>query len=134
MLARILADGIVRHHDGPALIINGRTYTYADLFRLSHALAASLSERGIAAGDRIAFLLPNGLEIVLCYYACFILGAIAVPLNMVFGIAAAWMVTKHRFPGKSLLVSLIDLPFSVSPVVAGLMFVLIFGLQGYLGP
>ena len=84
MLAKILADGIARHHDDTALIVGDRTCTYADLFRLSHALAGSLSERGIQAGDRIAFLLPNGLEIILCYYACFILGAIAVPLNIRF--------------------------------------------------
>src|ERR1700722_7406036 len=63
-----------------------------------------------------------------------IVAAIAVPLNAVFGISAAWAITKHDFPGKSLLVSLIDLPFSVSPVVAGLIYVLIFGLQGWLGP
>ena len=60
--------------------------------------------------------------------------AIAVPLNVVFGIAAAWAIGKFEFFGKSLLVTLIDLPFSVSPVVAGLVFVLLFGLQGLLGP
>ena len=60
--------------------------------------------------------------------------AIAVPLNLVFGIAAAWAVAKFDFRGKSLLVTLIDLPFSVSPVVAGLVFVLLFGAQGALGP
>jgi sulfate transport system permease protein len=60
--------------------------------------------------------------------------AIAVPLNVVFGIAAAWLIGKFQFPGKSLLVTLIDLPFSVSPVVAGLVFVLLFGMQGLLGP
>jgi sulfate transport system permease protein len=59
---------------------------------------------------------------------------IAVPLNLVFGIAAAWLVTKFDFRGKSLLVTLIDLPFSVSPVVAGLIYVLIFGAQGWFGP
>lgn len=58
----------------------------------------------------------------------------AVVLNIVFGIAAAWVIARFRFPGRTLLLSLIDLPFSVSPVVAGLIFVLIFGLQGYLGP
>jgi sulfate transport system permease protein len=58
----------------------------------------------------------------------------AVLLNLVFGVAAAWAITKFRFPGRSLLVSLIDLPFAVSPVVAGLMLVLIFGLQGFFGP
>jgi sulfate transport system permease protein len=57
----------------------------------------------------------------------------AVVLNLVFGIAAAWAITRFRFPGRSLLTSMIDLPFAVSPVVAGLMLVLIFGLQGYLG-
>ena len=59
---------------------------------------------------------------------------IAVILNIVFGVAAAWLIARFRFPGRTLLTTLIDLPFSVSPVVAGLMFVLIFGLQGYLGP
>jgi sulfate/thiosulfate transport system permease protein len=59
---------------------------------------------------------------------------IAVPLNVVFGIAAAWVIGKFEFVGKSLLITLIDLPFSVSPVVAGLIYVLLFGLQGLLGP
>jgi sulfate/thiosulfate transport system permease protein len=60
--------------------------------------------------------------------------AVAVPVNLVFGIAAAWTITKFQFPGKSFLVTLIDLPFSVSPVIAGLIYVLLFGLQGWLGP
>src|SRR2546425_8799455 len=59
--------------------------------------------------------------------------AISVPLNVLFGVAAAWAIAKFEFRGKSLLTTLIDLPFSVSPVVAGLMFVLLFGLQGYFG-
>lgn len=59
---------------------------------------------------------------------------IAVPLNLLFGISAAWLVSKHEFRGKQLLVTLIDLPFSVSPVVAGLVYVLIFGAQGWAGP
>ena len=59
--------------------------------------------------------------------------AIAVPLNLVFGLAAAWAVAKFQFPGKNLLTTLIDLPFSVSPVVAGLIYVLVFGLQGWFG-
>ena len=58
---------------------------------------------------------------------------IAVPLNMVFGVAAAWSIAKFDFPGKSFLTTLIDLPFSVSPVVAGLIYVLLFGLQGWIG-
>lgn len=60
--------------------------------------------------------------------------AVVVPLNAIFGIAAAWSISKFDFPGKSLLVTLIDLPLAVSPVVAGLVFVLIFGSGGYLGP
>ena len=63
-----------------------------------------------------------------------LVAAIAVPLNLVFGVAAAWAIAKFDFPGKSLLVTLIDLPFAVSPVVAGLIYVLIFGAQGWLGP
>lgn len=60
--------------------------------------------------------------------------AIAVPLNLVFGVAAAWSIAKFEFRGKNLLITLIDLPFSVSPVVSGLIYVLVFGLQGWLGP
>lgn len=58
---------------------------------------------------------------------------ISVPLNLAFGVAAAWCVSKYAFRGKSLLVTLIDLPFSVSPVIAGLIYVLLFGAQGYFG-
>ncbi|TCP15176.1 sulfate transport system permease protein [Crenobacter luteus] len=60
--------------------------------------------------------------------------AFAVPLNLVFGVAAAWAIARFEFRGKSFLVTLIDLPFSVSPVVAGLMYMLLFGAQGWLGP
>jgi len=63
----------------------------------------------------------------------FIAAGIALPLNLVFGIAAAWVITKFEFRGKSLLITLIDLPFAVSPVVAGLIYVLVFGLQGWFG-
>src|SRR4029453_15934457 len=63
-----------------------------------------------------------------------IVAAIAVPLNMTFGIAAAWAIAKHDFRGKPILLSLIDLPFSVSPVVSGLIYVLLFGAQGWFGP
>ncbi|OYU37096.1 sulfate ABC transporter permease subunit CysW [Novosphingobium sp. PASSN1] len=62
-----------------------------------------------------------------------IIAAIAVPLNVVFGIAASWAITKFQFPGKALLITLIDLPFSVSPVVSGLIFVLLFGANGLFG-
>ncbi len=60
--------------------------------------------------------------------------AVAVPLNLVFGVAASWAIAKFSFTGKNLLITLIDLPFSVSPVISGLIYVLIFGRQGWLGP
>ena len=63
-----------------------------------------------------------------------ITAAVAVPLNLVFGVAAAWAVAKFEFKGKAFLTTLIDLPFSVSPVVAGLIYVLMFGAQGWIGP
>ncbi len=58
---------------------------------------------------------------------------VCVPLNLVFGLAAAWSIAKFQFPGKSILITLIDLPFAVSPVISGLIFVLLFGLRGWLG-
>ena len=63
-----------------------------------------------------------------------ITAAVTVPLNLFFGVTAAWAIAKFSFPGKNLLITLIDLPFSVSPVISGLIYVLIFGLQGWLGP
>jgi sulfate/thiosulfate transport system permease protein len=63
-----------------------------------------------------------------------ITAAIAVPLNLVFGIAASWAITKFQFRGKNLLITLIDLPFAVSPVISGLIYVLMFGAQGWFGP
>jgi sulfate transport system permease protein len=64
----------------------------------------------------------------------FLVAAIAVPCNLVFGVAAAWAIAKFQFRGKSLLITLIDLPFAVSPVISGLIYVLLFGAQGWFGP
>ena len=63
-----------------------------------------------------------------------LVAAIAVPANLAFGLAAAWAIAKFQFRGKSLIVTLIDLPFAVSPVISGLVYVLLFGMQGWLGP
>jgi len=63
-----------------------------------------------------------------------LVAAIAVPANLVFGVAASWAIAKFQFPGKSLLITLIDLPFSVSPVISGMVYVLLFGLHGLMGP
>jgi long-chain acyl-CoA synthetase len=84
MLNLLLDDTRAKFSDKVALIFEDQSYTYAELCRLTQSLAASLLQRGIKPGDRIAFLLPNCLEIVLCYYACFKIGAIAVPLNVRF--------------------------------------------------
>ena len=67
-------------------------------------------------------------------YLTLLVAGCAVPLNLLFGIAAGWALTKFSFPGKSLLLTLIDLPFSVSPVIGGLIFVLVFGSQGWFAP
>jgi len=82
-----------------------------------HAYSSAILESDTLAAIRLTLLVA-----LLC-----------VPSNIVFGIAAAWAITKFRFPGKNLLITLIDLPFSVSPVVAGLVFVLLFGAQGWFG-
>lgn len=74
---------------------------------------------------------PDGLAAI---RLTLLVAAIAVPANLAFGVAAAWAVAKFEFRGKSLLTTLIDLPFSVSPVISGLVYVLLFGAQGYLGP
>ena len=60
--------------------------------------------------------------------------AISVPLNLVFGLAASWSIARFDFPGRNFLITLIDLPFAVSPVIAGLIWILLFGMQGYFGP
>ena len=82
-----------------------------------------------------AFLEALGMEEVQTSIRLTLLvAAISVPANMLFGIAAAWAITKYDFKGKAVLIAFIDLPFSVSPVVAGLCYVLVFGMQGWLGP
>ena len=85
MLNFLLDNASAKYPHNVALVFEGRTYTYADLCVLTQSLAVSLQAQGINPGNRVAFLLPNCLEIVLCYYACFKIGAIAVPLNIRFG-------------------------------------------------
>jgi sulfate transport system permease protein len=92
---------------------------------VSEALRAGLDGywQAISAPDAVA-----AIKLTL------LVAAIAVPANLIFGLAASWAIAKFEFPGKSFLNTLIDLPFSVSPVISGLVYVLLFGLQGYLGP
>jgi sulfate transport system permease protein len=95
-------------------------------------LASVFSEafrHGIAA-FKAAIVDPDALAAIKLTLT---VAAISVPINMVCGVAAAWAITKHDFRGKQLLISLIDVPFSISPVVAGLMYLLLFGAQGWFG-
>lgn len=87
-------------------------------------------EKGMAAYFR-SLVDPDALAAI---RLTLLVAAVAVPLNTVFGVAAAWAITRFEFRGKNLLITLIDLPFSISPVVSGLVFVLLFGRQGWLGP
>ena len=93
-----------------------------------------MSSRGVREGlaAYVAALIdPDALAAI---RLTLLVAAIAVPLNVVFGLAAAWASPSSSSRGKSVLITLIDLPFSVSPVVSGLVFVLLFGAQGWLGP
>jgi sulfate transport system permease protein len=91
----------------------------------AEALAKGLATYGAALVE------PDALSAI---KLTLLVAAISVPLNVVFGLCAAWAVAKFDFRGRSLLVTLIDLPFSISPVVAGLVYVLLFGAQGWAGP
>ncbi len=87
--------------------------------------------RGGAAAYLAALVQPETMAAI---RLTLIIAAIAVPANLIFGIAASWAIAKFEFKGKSILTTLIDLPFSVSPVTSGLIYVLLFGAHGYFGP
>lgn len=91
---------------------------------LTQALAKGLDRYWLALSDPMTV---SAIQLTL------LVAVISVPLNVVFGLCASWAVTKYDFPGKSLLITLIDIPFSVSPVISGLIYVLLFGLQGLVG-
>ncbi|UAL08721.1 sulfate ABC transporter permease subunit CysW [Caulobacter segnis] len=95
-------------------------------------LAAVFAE-ALRKGLGAALEAINNTDALAAVKLTLITAAISVPFNAAFGLCAAWAIAKHEFPGKPLLITLIDLPFSVSPVVAGLIYVLIFGLQGWFG-
>jgi len=95
---------------------------------------ATVFAEGLRRGIKVyfaAFQTPDALSAI---RLTLLVAAIAVPLNLVFGVAASWAIAKFDFPGKSALTALIDLPFAVSPVISGLVFVLLFGAQGLVGP
>ena len=113
-------------------IVIGVAVLFIGLFVLV-PLAAVFAEalrNGIAAYGH-ALVDPAALAAI---KLTFLAAGISVPLNIVFGVAASWAIARFRFPGRSLLITLIDLPLAVSPVIAGLVFVLLFGKQGLLGP
>lgn len=83
--------------------------------------------QGFAKGVEVFWQAVSEEDTISALKLTLLAASIAVPLNIIFGVAAAWAVTKHQFRGRQLLITLIDLPFSVSPVVAGLIYVLLFG-------
>ncbi len=95
---------------------------------------ANVFARALARGPQTFAVLLGDADNRHAIRLTLLVAAIAVPLNVAFGVAAAWAIARFDFRGKALMVTLIDLPLSVSPVIAGLLFTLIFGLHGYLGP
>jgi sulfate/thiosulfate transport system permease protein len=113
-----------------ALIGVSLTFLTLVLFVPLVAIFAEAFRKGVGVYFA-SFTDPNALSAI--YLTLFTAG-ICVPLNLVFGLAAAWAIAKFDFRGKSVLITLIDLPFAVSPVISGLVFVLLFGMQGLFGP
>lgn len=118
-------------HTGRGLLI-GVALAFLGLFLVLPLVAVFAEGLSQGVGTYVAALIdPDALSAV---RLTLLVAAISVPLNIVFGLAASWAITKFDFPGKGFLITLIDLPFSVSPVVSGLIYVLLFGAQGLLGP
>jgi len=112
--------------------IIGITIAFLTLFVL--VPLANVFAQAFSKGLDAYFAAISNSDALAAIQLTLIVAAISVGLNLVFGIVAAWAITKYDFAGKSLLITVMDLPFSVSPVIAGLVFVLLFGAQGYLGP
>ncbi len=102
-------------------------------FFLLVPLAAVFSE-ALSKGWRVYVASITEPEALSAIRLTLLTAAVSVPLNLIFGLAAAWSITKFQFPGKNILITLIDLPFAVSPVISGLIFILLFGARGWLGP
>jgi sulfate transport system permease protein len=135
-----LLRGSSRHAHRPALaekawvrwLLIGVALSFLGLFLLVPLVVVFTS--AFRDGVEVYFLALADEETMSAIRLTLLAAAIAVPLNLVFGVAAAWLISKYRFWGRSALITLIDLPFSVSPVVAGLIFVLLFGARGWFGP
>ena len=129
------SSGRTRSTTEPAIIrwaLIGTASAFLGLFLFVPLAAVFVHalEKGVAAYFA-SFREPDALAAI---RLTLLTAAIAVPANLLFGVAAAWAIAKFEFIGKNVLIALIDLPFSVSPVVSGLIYVLLFGLQGLLGP
>jgi len=95
---------------------------------------ATVFVEGLRRGFKVYFAALHTPDALSAIRLTLLVAAIAVPLNLVFGLAASWAIAKFEFPGKSVLTTLIDLPFAVSPVISGLIYVLLFGAHGWIGP
>jgi sulfate transport system permease protein len=114
------------------LLLIGTAMGFLGLFLLLPLAVVFLTALRDGLGAYLhAIIDPDTLSAI---YLTLLAAGIAVPLNLVFGVGAAWLLSKYQFTGRSLLITLIDLPFSVSPVVAGLIFVLLFGSKGWFAP
>ncbi len=119
--------------DHPLVKITLATIAIGFLFLFLFMPLLMVFSEALAQGWRMAWDAVIEPDAIAAIKLTLIVAAIAVPLNMIFGLAASWCIAKFDFRGKNLLITLIDLPFSISPVVSGLVFVLIFGLQGWFG-
>ena len=113
-------------------LLTGGALVYLGLFLVVPLLAVFI--KGLEKGWSVYWAAVADPAAVSAIRLTLLTVAVAVPLNVVFGLAAAWTIAKFRFPGRNVLLTLIDLPFSVSPVISGLVFVLLFGARGVLGP
>jgi sulfate transport system permease protein len=95
---------------------------------------ANVFAQALGSGLRVYMAAVGHPDTLAAIRLTLLVTALTVPMNLLFGLAAAWAIAKFEFRGKTLLITLIDLPFSVSPVISGLLFVVLFGLQGYFGP
>ncbi len=117
---------------GVKLLLGTLAFGYIAIFLLTPLLAVFVEAFRNGVDAYLAAITEKDAQSAI--WLTLTVAVIAVPLNTVFGLAAAWAITKFEFRGKGFLITLIDLPFSVSPVISGLVYVLLFGAQGYLGP
>ena len=136
MNAPASAPASTRPPDWPRRLLRGALVLVAVGFMVLFLLLplATVFVEALRAGMHAYLASIRQPEALAAIRLTLLVAAIAVPLNLVFGVAAAWLMARFEFRGKALLGALIDLPFSVSPVIAGLVYVLLFGAQGWFGP